>query len=430
MENIKIKVSTRFPEPVRSKMKGLCSPTLGGSRTAEELASRILGMYARLAGKSKVDAQLDYLDCLRTWCPFYGSTFYEVQCQYDDNPLDINSTPPVIAMNASIGPLAIFLITQTDPPVIMRHSYKRIIKWVTHADKHIFTYWVIKPQISISQIEEYQEEHNGEDVDTRQFCDCVYLVTSQVREVEYLVKSYIEAITDISPRLPGGEGDLLPPNKLGIQSEREENRIISSDDKLDEDNEGDDQEKPPRRRLSVFFNALGGVELASQNVSTGSGLASRASENSSEIFGDDTAAVGNSFFRGMYKSSSAKKTKRGSFVLQGNPDLDEDASLSRIPANVTYAASMSELKRLAEEAEFSDKEVDDESDDEDDSDIMTDPPRRIQPQMETGIPANAFRRASRILFGGLNTPIGGNKNSTVANIFSGKLEESDSSDDD
>jgi hypothetical protein len=403
-------------------------------------------MYARLAGKSKVDAQLDYLDCLRTWCPFYGSTFYEVQCQYDDNPLDMNNTPPVIAMSASIGPLAIFLITQTEPPVIMRHSYKRIIKWVTHADKHIFTYWVIKPNISISQIEEYQEEHEGEVVDTRQFCDCVYLVTSQVREVEFLVKSYIEAITDIPPHLPGADGDLLPPKRLGTHEETEKVEKPVEEEQDEESDENDEEgpapSKAPRRRLSVFFNALGGADSFGQNVSTGSGLASRANETSSDIFGDDTAAVSNSFFRGMYKANAtgAKKTKRGSFIVQGNPELDEDASINRIPANVTYAASMSELKRLAEEAEFSDKEDDDsEEGDNDDSEEDSSPvitkgsqPQHQKETVQGGVPINAFRRASRILFGSLGAQQANtNKGSTVANIFNSKsIGEEESSDDD
>ena len=51
-------------------------------------------------------------------------------------------------MTAAIGPLAIFLITNTESPVIMRHPYKRIVKWIAHADKHIFAYWVIKPMVS------------------------------------------------------------------------------------------------------------------------------------------------------------------------------------------------------------------------------------------------------------------------------------------
>lgn len=418
-------------------MKALCSPTLSGSRAAEDLANRALAMYARVAGKSKVEAQLDYLECLRTWCPFYGSTFYDVQCQYDDNPLDANSTPPVISMNACIGPLAIFLITPTEPPVIMRHPYKRIIKWVTHPDKHIFTYWVIKPNISISDMEEYQEEHRGGDVDTRQFCDCVYLVTSQVRELEHLVKTYIEAVTDIPPSLPGATDELLPPKRVFDQilaSEENSNnnsnqatqpeKIHEASDDDVEDRPAPQERKPVKSRLSVFFNALGGFDSPANNasnVTSGSGLANHEAVGGDEIYGDDTAGVNNSFFKGAYG--------RGSMVVEGNPDGDEDASINKIPNNVKYAASMSELKRLAEETEFSDH--DDEDDDEDESEDDDDDsgkggkshPRGkgVKGNSEEDIPTQklgggvpsmtAFRRASRILFGGFQQqqPFSGKK---------------------
>jgi hypothetical protein len=104
----------------------------------------VQSIYARVAGKLKLEAQIDFLNTLRMYCPFYGCTFFSLQCQYDYTPLDSNSTPPVLSMNAAIGPLAIFLITTSAQPVTLRHPYKRIIKWVGHVDKHIFTYWVIK----------------------------------------------------------------------------------------------------------------------------------------------------------------------------------------------------------------------------------------------------------------------------------------------
>lgn len=45
---------------------------------------------------------------------------FEVQCQYDDTPLDAESSPPVLPMHAWVGPLAVLLLTPTEPPVIMR----------------------------------------------------------------------------------------------------------------------------------------------------------------------------------------------------------------------------------------------------------------------------------------------------------------------
>jgi hypothetical protein len=79
---------------------------------ATALCTRVQEVYARLAGKTKAEAQINYLEFLRMWCPFYGSTFFDVQCQYDDNPLDDNSSPPVQPLSAAVGPLALFLIPQ------------------------------------------------------------------------------------------------------------------------------------------------------------------------------------------------------------------------------------------------------------------------------------------------------------------------------
>ena len=69
----------------------------------------------------------------------------------------------------------------------MRHPYNRIVKWVCHADKHIFTYWTIKPSSTLEAVEEAQrafdeekEERGDFDsvmaFDVRPYCDCVYLV--------------------------------------------------------------------------------------------------------------------------------------------------------------------------------------------------------------------------------------------------------------
>ena len=129
----------------------------------------------------------------------------------------------------------------------MRHPYNRIVKWVCHADKHIFTYWTIKPSSSLEAVEEAQrafeeekEERGDFDsttaFDVRPFCDCVYLVHScylskpdcivlknncpsqvcpQVRELEYLLKSYVHILrpglsrADIAPSLPGATGDRM-----------------------------------------------------------------------------------------------------------------------------------------------------------------------------------------------------------------------------
>lgn len=88
----------------------------------------------------------------------------------------------------------------------MRHSYNRIVKWVCHADKHIFTYWTIKPSSSLEAVEEAQrafdeekEEHGDFDsvaaFDVRPYCDCVYLVHTIVFiEARVYVNEWIDYI--------------------------------------------------------------------------------------------------------------------------------------------------------------------------------------------------------------------------------------------
>ena len=349
---IKNRVVARFPNPVRSKMKALSSSTVAGTGIWSDLASRVQQFYARVAGKSKVEAQIDFLSTLRTYCPFYGSTFFEVHCQYDENPLEQASSPPILAMTAAVGPLAIMLQTQTDQPVLMRHPYKRIIKWLTYQDKHIFTYWVIKPHISYHDLEEYQES-NLEDFNAKKFCDCVYLVTAQVAELEYLVRSYVEALSNHPPALPGATGDLLP-----LEMSKQSASILLPSSENSEPQESsksvkniDQPVKSKGGRFSTFFSALR-INQSDGNsaVQTGSGLTDI--EACDEIYGDDTVGVGKSMFQSVYK--------RGNTDNQRIISHQSDDEL--IPSSVQYAASMSELKRLAEAQGFSDSEEEEESD--------------------------------------------------------------------
>ena len=106
VDNIKLRVASRFPNPARSKMRALMSPTLAGTNLADVLAYRIQHIYARVAGKHKCEAQIDFLQTLRTWCPFYGATFFSVQCQFDDGLSE--AEPPVTSVHAAIG--AVLLI--------------------------------------------------------------------------------------------------------------------------------------------------------------------------------------------------------------------------------------------------------------------------------------------------------------------------------
>jgi hypothetical protein len=504
LEVLKTRVSSRFPNPLRSKMKALMSSTVSGSGLANDLATRVQHEYARIAGKTKVDAQIDYLLTLRTFCPFYGSSFFDLHCQYDDNPLEQETVPPVISMIAAIGPLAITLMTtpsssspssssnphspaSSSSTIQMRHPYKRIIKWISYPDKHIFTYWILKPKVSLADIEDYQEEAlakaekagknkeiSSQEIDTKRFCDCVYLVTSQVKELEYLVKSCVEALANHPPALPDAKDELLSPlhssttNGISsLSSSQQPPSTIAKKGSSADNNNGANREKLKSRvsRIGLFFNALGMKGSSNNNkkevkqdrrkgdhheeeqeaaaaygnedsegdqptedddeaieedgIVGGTGL----NENSGtdEIYGDDTAGVSGSVFQSVYKNLGNSAT---SPIKEGDDD-DSDASIEKIPPAIKYAASMSELKRLAEEQNFSDNddedlsEKEDEdgssagdgSDDDDDSSgdegrkkfkstevkhIQSEETRDKIPKIST---SKAFRRASKILFG-------------------------------
>lgn len=386
-------------------MKALCSSTVSGMGLGNDLAQRVQLFYARMAGKSKVDAQIDFLSSLRSFCPFYGSTFFEVHCQYDDNPLEQDNSPPIISMSACVGPLAITLMTLTEQPIMMRHPYKRIIKWVTYPEKHIFTYWVIKPNVSLYDLEEYQEEANGE-LDTRRFCDCVYLVTSQAKELEYLVKSYVEAAVNEPPHLPNAKGDLLPPtapSATPVTTTSEVNDVLVEEPEGTKDKEK--PQKPKTTRLSVFFNALGISGSDSSNLS-GSGLGENKGD---EIYGDDTAGVSKSMFQSVYKGLGRSPDKR-----EGDDDSDDS-----IPPAIQFAANMTELKKLAEEQNFSDSEEegedgeDDEDEDdsnEDSNNSQSDSSEQGDARAKGGSTLKAIKRASAIFFNNSPKNENGKKN--------------------
>ena len=79
LELIQVRIANHFPRPASITMRALLSPTLRGSGRAEAMAEKVMFLYARIAGKHKAEAQIDFLQTLRTWCPFYGATFFTVQ---------------------------------------------------------------------------------------------------------------------------------------------------------------------------------------------------------------------------------------------------------------------------------------------------------------------------------------------------------------
>jgi len=451
IENIKLRVALRFPSPARNKMQALMSPTLAGSGLGDSLALRVQHLYARIAGKHKAEAQIEFLWMLRAWCPFYGATFFPVQCQFDDGQSE--TEPPVTSINAAVGPLAIFLITNQEPPMILRHPYKRILKWIAYKDKHIFHYWVIKAHLKISDIEDAQALHNeqspDEDFNPQSFCDCVYLVLPSSGELEYLVRSYVNLLRDVMPKLKGAKGDLLPASSKAAKRASEietgvdggvsakadaaaaaatvtrdvipENpikkratrfeklfKVIGTYSEQDGDVR-DDVPSPqgsPRSSITSKGHASGNRR---RSLAAGSGIDADSDNDDNAVgYGDDSALVSKSLFQSIYKST--RNSIRGA-------SGDEKNAVPKIPSQIKFAASMSELQRIAMEERFSDDESSSgetqSSDEESHVKSRNQDRGRIvggieEPKTSPSVQRpteGTFTRVSRILFGGsVTTP--------------------------
>lgn len=314
-----------------------------------------------------MDSQIDFLQLLRSSCPFYGASFFNVQCQYDDTPLDRTRQPPITEIEVGIGPLAIFLITPGNPPTIIRHAYNRIVKWIAHPEKHIFAYWVVKSSVRMEDLEDAMAERQGlSAADCNPFCDCVYLVSPHAAEIEHIVRSYVNYENkDVVPCLPQAPIELQQPTtELGFGDGAMSNAGDMDEDDEEEDEEADDSSNnrnttnenssTPSRpkskgRFSVFFKSLSGygddaeiVGASPDPNKSGSGWNPKALKK--QVYRDEVAGVNNSVFKDIYHDPS-------------KPITEEDLVQS-LPSNVKYAASMSELKKVAEEEAFSDDEND------------------------------------------------------------------------
>jgi hypothetical protein len=383
VENVQHRVCTAFPRPISTRMKALLSPTIsGGGNKAYELAEKVQFLYARLAGKHKAEAQIEFLHTLRTWCPFYGATFFDVQCQYDDG--DADEEPAVSTITVAIGPLAIFLITRHDNQLtILRHPYKRIVKWVAYSEKHIFNYWTIKQDVSLRDIEEAQQAaiaeaaREGKDYDVEEefdatpYCDCIYLVTPNCAELEYLVRSYVALLKyDRYPCLAGATDELLSPDisewyyiqgGKGNGVEEDENDDGSVREDADEGGfDGDDSSvggvdtavrarrrgsasgrQGARRRKSgrfkQLFSALGGYSTDSSSTST-SGKHTVASTSSPR---DDAIPSGER------RSSASPSSWFGRMVTSGSglgADSDDSDGDSRGSTRKKYGGDVSSVQ--------------------------------------------------------------------------------------
>lgn len=372
---IKLRVASAFPSPVCEKMRYYLANRKDADGT--KLAKKVQTLYARSAGKSKIDAQIEYLHTLHTWCPFFGATFYHVQVQYDDKAHDPNSAPPVLDMFTAISQQAIFLITTSKPVAILRHPYRRILKWVAHVDKDIFTYWVLKPGITINQVEkDYVSKLSAFAI--ANYCDCVYLVTPSCADLEYQVRSYVKLLRNgEQPCLPNAPPSLMAPPLPELFTPGRHSigstgmlKIISQD--VSYGLEG--LTKGRGAAFNGVFKSIGGgpatenpvMAAAAGGQGSGGGLSSNVflgsgmdvEEDDFQFsgvggggYGDDTASITNSIFKTMYKST----TSYGEYE-----DTDE--------LDPIKAETIEELKWLAKK-DFSDDEEDSEDEDgEDDED--------------------------------------------------------------
>lgn len=353
---LKGKVLNRFPNPIKEKMRALCSSTLSGNNLADDLAIRVQALYSRLAGKSKLDAQIDFLESLRTWCPFYGATFFNVQCQYDENPTSANSSPPTLPMRVSIGPSAILLSEVGGSSSFVRHPYSRILRWIAQPDKNVFAYWVLKTDASVPGADSGSEDE-ADKPDLRAQCDCVYFVSSQVDEIKHLVQSYIDAFTGIPPHLPDAFGDLLPvaqPNPSSDPAaepaaDKETQPVVVPSSQSEPDTT---MKKGRFSRLSSIFS-FGG----SSSENSGAGLydSSVAVAARQQGYGDDASAISNSIFRPLFDTQQQQQSSSSQLVS----NLSE---LHRLASNVAFSDSENESGGGSDSSSDSDSNSESDSD--------------------------------------------------------------------
>lgn len=177
--------------------------------------------------------------------------------------------------------------------MIFRLSYKRIVKYLAHEDMNIFMLWILKESIDFSDILQKLENNkqfhkdyndgsdgdeavatagaagaeNDDDVDTElgynpnQFCDCVYFVTEDVKEINFLFETNFKMCkSHLSPLLPGDTPD-EDEDEIEEENVEEEQEMTTKKETFDgKDIKGkkDENEKRPilekrSSRLNFFF---------------------------------------------------------------------------------------------------------------------------------------------------------------------------------
>lgn len=263
--------------------------------------------------------------------------------------------------------------------VLLRQPYKNIIKWISHVDKNILCYWILKSNITLQQVDKIRNDCAITQLafDPNKYCDCVYILSSEIKEIDFVLQQYMDLLKgNISlPLLPGDiDDDEFVFSCGGIvskydlqkdhdcnDSEKDMESIENTSDagdgtekletstrKKESNNKVSKTLSPPTRKGSIagfFSDVFGGLHNASEgegDENIGGVSLQRDESNESHAFGDDTAGVGNSIFRSLYGSTNTKG---------GGVDGEHV---------VSHASTLSELNKLCL------KPFDDEENEEDD----------------------------------------------------------------
>jgi len=148
----------------------------------------------------------------------------------------------------------------------------------------------------------------------------VYLVSPQVRELEYLIKSYVNTLkpslsrSSIAPSLPGASGDLLPPYNSSQSMLMDENDEDVGDSYSPSNRFKDDKDKTSKRR-SMLGALLG--------------------------FGGPTIDEGDSPQQMTSSRSNGNYSNSKYFSSGTGLDLNSDSTSSTVPSILSSSSSAS-----------------------------------------------------------------------------------------
>jgi hypothetical protein len=311
-------------------------------------------------GMTKVEAQIEYLKLLRTWCPFYGCSMYEVDCQYDCIATDDHHVPPVIQLTAAVGARGIYLISTTElnEQTLMLHSYSKILKYRAYTDQSIFIYWTVKSTTDSATVCEAMAS-KGDAFNADLYCDKVYLVSDRCAEIEFLVRTYVELEKDKTrPQLPGASAAYLLCEGFEEGGEGGEGEEGEKGEAGEGEGGGEREEKPSPKSVATEIPIAVTEEPNEGKEGSSSPLLEEEEEEAvifcsmlhsagdsaagAQHFGDDTGGVANSIFKDLYGSAPTASTKNSSEIeLKGS---EVSPALEAVPT-VKLATTMEDLQQ-------------------------------------------------------------------------------------